>query len=321
MEKDRIFITRKIPEHLLEPYTDMFDFSMWENEEEPVPKEVLFQEAEQADGLICMVSEKVDKALIEHGKRLKVIANVAVGYDNIDVEEATKRGIIVTNTPDVLTETTADLGFALLMATARRIIEANKFIAENHWREWGPFLLAGADIHHKTIGIVGMGRIGEAIARRANGFSMSVLYHNRSRRPEAEKHIGAQYVSFEELLERSDFVVSVVPYSKESHEMFDKQAFAKMKKSAIFINISRGGVVDEQALYDALKNKEIAAAGLDVFAKEPIGSDSPFMALDNCVCLPHIGSASVETREKMITLALENVKGTLCGEGPLTPVK
>lgn len=321
MEKDRIFITRKIPEHLLEPYTDMFDFSMWENEEEPVPKEVLFQEAEQADGLICMVSEKVDKALIEHGKRLKVIANVAVGYDNIDVEEATKRGIIVTNTPDVLTETTADLGFALLMATARRIIEANKFIAENRWREWGPFLLAGADIHHKTIGIVGMGRIGEAIARRANGFSMSVLYHNRSRRPEAEKHIGAQYVSFEELLERSDFVVSVVPYSKESHEMFDKQAFAKMKKSAIFINISRGGVVDEQALYDALKNKEIAAAGLDVFAKEPIGSDSPFMALDNCVCLPHIGSASVETREKMITLALENVKGTLCGEGPLTPVK
>lgn len=321
MEKDRIFITRKIPEHLLEPYTDMFDFSMWENEEEPVPKEVLFQEAEQADGLICMVSEKVDKALIEHGRRLKVIANVAVGYDNIDVEEAAKRGIIVTNTPDVLTETTADLGFALLMATARRIIEANKFIAENRWREWGPFLLAGADIHHKTIGIVGMGRIGEAIARRANGFSMSVLYHNRSRRPEAEKYIGAQYVSFEELLERSDFVVSVVPYSKESHEMFDKQAFAKMKKSAIFINISRGGVVDEQALYDALKNKEIAAAGLDVFAKEPIGSDSPFMALDNCVCLPHIGSASVETREKMITLALENVKGTLCGEGPLTPVK
>jgi len=321
MEKDRIFITRKIPEHLLEPYTDMFDFSMWENEEEPVPKEVLFQEAEQADGLICMVSEKVDKALIEHGKRLKVIANVAVGYDNIDVEEATKRGIIVTNTPNVLTETTADLGFALLMVTARRIIEANKFIAENRWREWGPFLLAGADIHHKTIGIVGMGRIGEAIARRANGFSMSVLYHNRSRRPEAEKYIGAQYVSFEELLERSDFVVSVVPYSKESHEMFDKQAFAKMKKSAIFINISRGGVVDEQALYDALKNKEIAAAGLDVFAKEPIGSDSPFMALDNCVCLPHIGSASVETREKMITLALENVKGTLCGEGPLTPVK
>ncbi|HLT55797.1 MAG TPA: D-glycerate dehydrogenase, partial [Bacillota bacterium] len=316
MEKDRIFITRKIPEHLLEPYTDMFDFSMWENEEEPVPKEVLFQEAEQADGLICMVSEKVDKALIEHGKRLKVIANVAVGYDNIDVEEATKRGIIVTNTPNVLTETTADLGFALLMVTARRIIEANKFIAENRWREWGPFLLAGADIHHKTIGIVGMGRIGEAIARRANGFSMSVLYHNRSRRPEAEKYIGAQYVSFEELLERSDFVVSVVPYSKESHEMFDKQAFAKMKKSAIFINISRGGVVDEQALYDALKNKEIAAAGLDVFAKEPIGSDSPFMALDNCVCLPHIGSASVETREKMITLALENVKGTLCGEGP-----
>lgn len=321
MEKDRIFITRKIPEHLLEPYTDMFDFSMWENEEEPVPKEVLFQEAEQADGLICMVSEKVDKALIEHGRRLKVIANVAVGYDNIDVEEAAKRGIIVTNTPDVLTETTADLGFALLMATARRIIEANKFIAENRWREWGPFLLAGADIHHKTIGIVGMGRIGEAIARRANGFSMSVLYHNRSRRPEAEKYIGAQYVSFEELLERSDFVVSVVPYSKESHEMFDKQAFAKMKKSAIFINISRGGVVDEQALYNALKNKEIAAAGLDVFAKEPIGSDSPFMALDNCVCLPHIGSASVETREKMITLALENVKGTLCGEGPLTPVK
>lgn len=321
MEKDRIFITRKIPEHLLEPYTDMFDFSMWENEEEPVPKEVLFQEAEQADGLICMVSEKVDKALIEHGRRLKVIANVAVGYDNIDVEEAAKRGIIVTNTPDVLTETTADLGFALLMVTARRIIEANKFIAENRWREWGPFLLAGADIHHKTIGIVGMGRIGEAIARRANGFSMSVLYHNRSRRPEAEKYIGAQYVSFEELLERSDFVVSVVPYSKESHEMFDKQAFAKMKKSAIFINISRGGVVDEQALYDALKNKEIAAAGLDVFAKEPIGSDSPFMALDNCVCLPHIGSASVETREKMITLALENVKGTLCGEGPLTPVK
>src|SRR5699024_4360837 len=182
MTKPTIFITRKIPEDIIAPFKDQFTFTMWEDEKQPVPRDVLFEEASKADGLLCLITEKIDREFLQHASHLKIIANMAVGYDNVDVTAAKEYGITITNTPDVLTETTADLTFALLMATARRIVEASSTIYDNKWGDWSPLMLAGTDIHHKTMGIVGMGRIGEAVAKRARGFNMNVLYHNRSRK-------------------------------------------------------------------------------------------------------------------------------------------
>ncbi|WP_085991475.1 2-hydroxyacid dehydrogenase [Oceanobacillus senegalensis] len=319
MRKPLIYISRKIPSDVLEPYQNQFQFRMWQKED-PVPRSTLLQEIEEAEGLFCTLTEKIDRELLQKATNLKVVANMAVGFDNINVELAKEHGVIVTNTPDVLTETTADLGFALLMATARRVVEANNFIKNNRWDNWAPFLLAGSDIHHKTIGIVGMGRIGEAVAKRAKGFDMPILYHNRTRKLEAEKKLGATYVSFDDLLEKSDFVVSVVPLTEETNQLFNEAAFQKMKDSAIFVNISRGRTVDEEALIHALETKQLKAAGLDVFVNEPIKGEHPLMKLDNVVCLPHIGSASMETRTKMIELCLENISGVLLGTGPKTPI-
>lgn len=320
MKKPTIYISRKIPEYLVEPYKNELHFKMWSEEMNPVPKEVLYEEIKEVDGLICLITEKIDRDFVKHASHLKIIANMAVGYDNIDVQAAKEENIIVTNTPDVLTETTADLTFALLMATARRLIEASNIIYENRWNQWAPFWLAGTDVHHKTIGIVGMGRIGTAVARRAKGFNMEIIYHNRNRNVAAEEELNAKYVSFDELLERADFVVSLLPLNEETENTFDRQAFNKMKSSAIFINASRGGVVDEEALYEALKNNEIKAAGLDVFKNEPISGDHPFTTFPNVVLLPHIGSATVATREKMLSLCLENVSLVFQGKDPKTPV-
>ena len=320
MNKPNIYITRKIPEHLIKPFKEDFNFRMWDEETIPIPKDVLYEEAKQADGLLCLLTEKIDKEFLDHASHLKIIANMAVGYDNIDVAYAKEKQVIVTNTPDVLTETTADLTFALLMATARRIVEAADCIRENKWGDWSPFMLAGSDIHHKKIGIVGMGRIGKAVAKRAKGFNMNVLYHNRSRKYKIESELGIVFQSFEELLTESDFVVSLLPLSDETTNKFNRSAFQKMKSTGIFINVSRGGVVDEAALYEALVNNEIKAAGLDVFQNEPINSTHPLVSLKNVVALPHIGSASVSTRENMITLCLENIDYVFAGKGPKTPV-
>lgn len=320
LKKPLIYITRKIPEELIAPYTNSFRIKFWEKENDPVPENVLLREIKEAEGLICMLSEQINQQLLDAAPHLKVIANLAVGFDNIDMEAAKARNIAVTNTPDVLTETTADLGFALLMATARRLMEANDYIRQNKWDNWGPYLLAGSDIHHKTIGIVGMGRIGQAIARRAKGFEMEVLYHNRSRNVEAEEQLNATYTDFDTLLHHSDFVVSVVPLTGETEQLFNKTAFHKMKDTGIFINISRGAVVDETALKNALVTGEIKAAGLDVFVKEPIHADHPLMQLKNVVALPHIGSASTETRTAMWKLCLDNTLSVLTGGQPKTPV-
>lgn len=320
MKKPTIYITRKIPSHLLAPYKDRFHFSMWTEETKPVPRQVLFKEAKKADGLLCLLTEKIDHAFLAHASHLKVIANMAVGYDNVDVEAAKTHHIPITNTPDVLTETTADLTFSLLMATARRLVEASDVIRNNEWGEWSPFMLAGSDIHHQTIGIVGMGRIGEAVARRAKGFNMNVVYHNRTRKKEAERLSDATYMSFDTLLSEADFVVSLVPFTAQTENLFNAQAFEKMKSSAIFINVSRGGVVDEEALYYALLSKQIKAAGLDVFKNEPIANSHPLAGLPNAVLLPHIGSATIATREKMLTLCLDNIRAVFSGEDPITPV-
>lgn len=321
MAKPTVFVTRRLPDALLQPLKDAVHLHMWEEELEPVPRETLLEAAAAADGLLTMLSDRIDRALIERAPRLKVVANLAVGFDNIDLAACEERGVIVCNTPDVLTETTADLTFALLMATARRLIEAADYVKNGQWKEWGPYLLAGKDIHHQTIGIFGMGRIGAAVAKRAKGFDMDVIYHNRSRNEKAEKELGARYVGFDELLETADYVVSLLPLTEETCGLFGRAAFKKMKKDAIFINAGRGAVVDEDALYEALVQGEIAAAGLDVFQREPIGKDHPLLKLKQVVALPHIGSASVATRTKMIELCRENLLNVLVrGQSPLTPV-
>lgn len=320
MAERRLYVTRKIPDELIRPYQDLFDIRMWEKEEEPVPYDVLKEEIKNADGLICLITEKVDRELLENAPNLKVVANMAVGYDNIDVTSAHNLGITVTNTPDVLTDTTADLAFALMMATARKIVEANAYMKADGWEHWSPFLLAGTDIHHKKLGIVGMGRIGTAIARRAKGFDMDIMYHNRSRYPQTEEELQAVYADFDTLIRESDYIVSVVPLTKETEKIFDQHAFQKMKETAIFVNVSRGGVVDEQDLYEALTAGEIQAAGLDVYNQEPVRANHPLLDLNNAVCLPHIGSASIATRKEMIHLTLENASHVLQGETPVTPV-
>jgi len=320
MSKPYVYITRALPENFVKKFESLFDIRMWNHEEKPVDRETLLQEANKADALITMLSDKVDEELLNQCQHVKVVANLAVGYDNIDVKKADEKGITITNTPDVLSETTADLTFSLLMATARRIVEAADYVKEGEWKNWAPLLLAGKDIHHKTIGIVGMGRIGEAVAKRATGFSMDILYHNRSRKEHAEQELGAKYASFDELLEQSDYVVCLAPLTEETKGMFNKDAFEKMKSTAIFINASRGGNVDENALYQALVDGEIQAAGLDVFVEEPIASDHPLLQLDQVVALPHIGSASGETRKTMMELCFENIERVLNGQEAKTKV-
>lgn len=321
MNKPYVYVTRKVPKEALEELGEVAEIGMWDKEEEAVNRVELLKEAKQADGLLTMLTDRVDNELLENAKRLKVIANNAVGYDNIDVVAAAKRGVSVTNTPDVLTETTADLTFVLMMATARRLVESAEYVKIGEWTAWSPMQMAGFDIHHKTIGIVGMGRIGQAVAKRAKGFGMRILYHNRNRKPEAENELGAEYTDFNSLLENSDFVVSLIPMTDETKEMFNMNAFNKMKTTAVFVNAGRGGTVDEQALIEALKQNKIAAAGLDVYQNEPIGKDHPFLKLRNVVALPHIGSASKETRVKMIKLAARNIAQVLSGNEPATPVK
>jgi glyoxylate reductase len=318
--KPYIYITRKLPDALIETFQTKYQVKMWEHEDIPVPKEVLLAEAKKADALLTMLSDSVDESVLSAGKNLKVVANLAVGFDNIDLEAAARQGIAICNTPDVLTDTTADLTFSLLMACARRIVEAAEFVKDGKWKSWSPLLLAGHDIHHKTIGIVGMGKIGETVAKRATGFEMNILYHNRSRKLEVEEQLGACYVPFDELVEKSDFIVCLTPLTAETKNLFTREVFTKMKSSAIFINASRGAVANEQALYEALVAGEIAGAGLDVFEKEPISSDHQLLKLANVVATPHIGSSSVETRVAMMKLCIDNIVAVIEGSEPASLV-
>lgn len=315
-----VYITRKLPDAVIKPLKQKFTVNMWDHEDISVPKDVLLAEAKKADALLTMLTDAVDESVLSAGERLKVIANMAVGFDNVDIEAARMRGIAVCNTPDVLTASTADLTFALLMATARRMEEAAQFVKEGKWNSWSPFLLAGQDVHHKTIGIVGMGKIGEAVAKRAAGFDMNILYHNRSQKPEVEHKLGAVYATFDELVSKADFIVCLTPLTPETKNMFTIDVFREMKKTAVFINVSRGPVVNEQDLYEALTTGEIAAAGLDVFEKEPIGREHPLLTLNNVIALPHIGSSTIETRTAMMTLCVENIESILTGKPPKTLV-
>jgi gluconate 2-dehydrogenase len=272
-------------------------------------------------GLYATGSERVDAALLDACPRLRAVCNMAVGYNNIDVDACTARGIVVTNTPDVLTETTADFGFALMMATARHMAESERFLRRGEWTKWSYDMFTGSDVHGATLGILGMGRIGQAIARRgALGFGMKVIYHNRSRlAPEQEAPLGARYVSKEELLRTADHLVLVVPYSAASHHTIAAGELAQMKPTATLTNIARGGVVDDAALAAALRARTIAAAGLDVFEGEPkVHPD--LLTVPNVVLTPHIASATVATRRAMADLAVDNLIAALTGAVPPTPV-
>jgi lactate dehydrogenase-like 2-hydroxyacid dehydrogenase len=270
----------------------------------------------EVDYLFCTVADKVDASVIAAAKNLQMIATGAVGYNNIDVAACKARGIRVSNTPDVLTDTTADFAFALMMASARRIPESERYARSGQWTGWFFDQLTGRDIHHATLGIIGMGRIGSAIARRARGFDMRVVYHNRTK---SESDVGATWVERDVLLRESDFVMLVVPYSQATHHLIGAAELALMKPSATLINIARGGVVDDQALIAALKNKTIAAAGLDVFENEP-RFDPEFLALDNVVITPHIASSSRATRGAMMQLAADNLLAHQKGLPLKTPV-
>jgi len=319
MSRKKVFITRMLPQPAIDMLKERFDVDIYE-EDRAIPREVLLERVKGIDALLPLLTDKIDAEVMEAaGPNLKIIANYAVGYDNIDVEEATKRGIVVTNTPGVLTETTADLAWALLMAIARRIVEADKFTRAGKFKGWGPMMFLGSDVYGKTLGIVGAGRIGTAVAMRSKGFNMKVLYTDVRRNETLEKELGARKVELDELLRESDFISLHVPLTPETHHLIGERELKMMKKTAYLINTSRGPVIDEKALVEALKNGEIAGAALDVFENEP--ELTPGLAeLDNVVLTPHIGSASVETRTRMATLAAENIIAYFEGKRPPTVV-
>ncbi|AMM53392.1 glyoxylate reductase [Pyrococcus kukulkanii] len=320
--KPKVFITREIPENGIRLLEKEFEVEIWEEESE-IPRDVLLERVKDVDALVTMLSEKIDREVFENAPRLRIVANYAVGYDNIDVEEATKRGIYVTNTPDVLTDATADLAFALLLATARHLVKGDKFVRTGEWKRkgvaWHPKWFLGYDVYGKTIGIVGFGRIGQAVARRAKGFGMRILYYSRTRKPEVEKELNAEFKPLEELLRESDFVVLAVPLTKETMYMINEERLKLMKPTAILVNVARGKVVDTRALIKALKEGWIAGAGLDVYEEEPYYNEELF-SLENVVLTPHIGSATFGAREGMAELVARNLIAFKRGEVPPTLV-
>jgi glyoxylate reductase len=315
LSRPKVFVCRPIAQEALDLVAASTEMEVW-SEELPPSGSALVEKAREADGLLTLLTDRVDAALIGGSPRLRVISNMAVGYDNIDVPEATKRGILVGVTPGVLTETSADFAFALLMSAARRVVEADRYTRQGRWKTWGPQILLGQDIHHATLGIIGLGRIGAEIAKRARGFDMTVLYHSRARRPDLESALSVAYATLSELLSRSDFVSVHIPLTAETRHLIGAREFAIMKPSAVFVNTSRGAVVDQKSLYEALRDRKIFAAAIDVTETEPISPDDPLLTLDNFIIAPHIASASVPTRRKMAVMAAENLLAGLRGEVP-----
>ena len=317
MAKPRVFITRVIAQEALDKIAQTIEMEVWPGELPP-PYETLLEKARDAEGLLTLLTDKVDAAVMDASPKLKVISNMAVGYDNIDIAEATKHQILVGHTPEVLTETTADFAFALLMAASRRVVEADNYTRKELWKTWGPMTLLGQDIHHATLGIVGLGRIGAEIAKRAKGFNMEVLYYDEMRQSrEEEKQLGVEYVSqLEKLLSSADFISVHIPLLPQTHHLIGAAEFAIMKPTAVFVNTSRGSVVDQKALYRALKSGQIFAAAIDVTEVEPISPDDPLLTLDNVIITPHIASASFTTRKNMALMAAENLLAGLNNEIP-----
>ena len=315
-----VFVTRQLPDPEVGPLVEGGVQVDYRHDDTGCPTTELHARSAGVRGMLTVLSDRVDAAAMDAaGPALAVVANCAVGYDNIDLAAAAERGIVVTNTPDVLTEATADLAWSLLMATARRVVEGDRLVRSGEWRSPSLVLLLGAPVHAKTLGVIGMGKIGAAVARRGTGFGMPILYHNRSRRPEVEAELGAEWVELDELLERSDFVSINAPLNDASRHLIDAAALARMKPTAILVNAGRGPIVDEDALVAALRSGRIAGAGLDVFEREPALADG-LAALDNVVLMPHVGSATTETRAAMVRLACANILAVLAGTDPPTPV-
>ena len=315
MSLPKVYVGLPIQEAGLEVLRGKVDFSIWNKEGAP-PREVLLKELKDADGLISGLTFRVDDELMAASPNLRVVSNYAVGYDNIDVAAATKRGICVTNTPDVLTAATADLTIFLILAAARRAIEANEFMRSGKWKTWAPDLLVGMEVSGSTIGIVGMGKIGAAVAKRASGFDMKILYFGVKRAPDVEESFGAKPVSLEELLKESDIVTLHCLLNEQTRNMIGEAQFRMMKKTAILINAARGPIVDQKALYKACAEKWIWGAGLDVYEKEPLPLDDPILKLSNITTLPHIASASNVSRNGMARKAATNLVTALQGKKP-----
>ncbi len=319
--RPRVFVARRIPDEGLTRVLAETDADLW-TDALPPPRDELLRRVRGIDGLLSLLTDRVDDELLDAaGPQLRVVSNFAVGYDNIDVPACTRRGIPVGNTPGVLTETTADFAFALLMAAVRRIPEGYDYVRAGHWKTWGPMLLLGPDVHHATLGIVGFGRIGKEMAKRAHGFDMTVLVHDAFP-PSAEEQaaLGVTAVSQDELFARSDMISLHVNLTPDTRHLIDATALARMKPTAVMVNTSRGPVVDQVALADALQRGVIAAAALDVTDPEPMAPDDPLLALPNCLIVPHIASATRATRGKMAQMAAANLLAGLHGERLPTPV-
>ena len=316
MPKPKVFVTREMPERGLRVIEERFDAEVW-REYAPPPKKTIIEKAAKVDALATLLSDKIDAEVFDVAPNLKIVAQMAVGFDNINVKEATKRGIYVTNTPGVLTETTADFAWALLMAVARRVVEADTYVRSGNWKVgWHPMMIQGRDVYGATIGIVGLGRIGCSIAKRANGFDMKVLYYDIVRRSDFEKEYSIQFTDIDLLFQKADFVTINAPLTKETYHLVDEKKLRMMKKTAFLINNARGPIVDEKALYKALKEGWIAGAALDVFEQEPTPMQNPLLKLNNVVVAPHTSSASYETRSRMAEMVAENLITFFEGKTP-----
>jgi len=317
--KPKVYVTRFLPKVAMDRIHSFCDAKVWEGELPP-PRDVLLQNVTEIKGLLTLLTDKVDAELMNRAQKLKVVSNCAVGFDNVDVEEATRRGIIVGNTPGVLTDTTADFAFSLIMAAARRVVEGDRVVRAGRWKTWGPMILLGQDVHHATLGIIGLGRIGLAVAKRGQGFGMKILYTDVVRNKEAENELPIEYVGFDMLLAESDFITVHTNLTRETYHLIGQKEFEKMKRTAILVNTSRGPIVDNMALYDALCSGKIAYAALDVTEPEPMPATHPLLTLNNVIVVPHIASASVATRTKMALMAADNLIAGLKGEMPPNPV-
>jgi lactate dehydrogenase-like 2-hydroxyacid dehydrogenase len=311
-EQPKVYVTRAIPEAGLRRVREACQAGVWQ-ETLPPPREVILGEVKDCDGLLCLLSDEIDATVMDAGD-LRVISQYAVGVDNIDLEAATERGIPVGHTPGVLTDATADLAFTLLMVAARRIPEGVEKVRDGGWQTWEPMGLLGAQVWGATLGIIGLGRIGTAVARRGSGFGMRVLYHDPHRKTDLEEELGLEYASFDALLGTADFVSVHTPLVPETQHLIDEAALRRMKPEAILINAARGEVVDTEALVRALQEGWIARAALDVTDPEPLPADHPLVGLSKCIVVPHIGSATVHARERMAEIAAENLLAGLRGE-------
>jgi len=311
-----VFCSWHFPDEGLAPLREVADVRIWEGPE-GAPREVLLEALTQASaGIFLPPTDRLDREAMDGAPNLKVISGFGVGYDYVDVPEATRRGIMVCNTPGTLTETTADQAWALLLAAARNVARGDQFVRSGSWQKYEPALLLGADVHGATLGIVGLGAIGSAVARRATGFGMRILYSGRNRKPEAEALTGAEYRPLDDLLKESDFVSLNCALTPETRGLIGTRELGLMKPTAILVNTARGGVVDQRALATALREGQIAGAGIDVYEKEPVDADDPLLACETAVLVPHLGSATHPTRARMARVAAENIVAGLQGRRP-----